>query len=148
MAKVFAVLLLLFTVACGTPAAKQNSTSSGGTTPPSSLPQVAGAWNGAMAFTDSTGGLTGSLTFNLTEDSSGDLAGNAMSTPPYCEFTLAMSGKVYSNNTFFVETADYTTAAFAGSLSNGNKTVSGNVNLGSGTGCGPRNGGTFSAQLQ
>jgi hypothetical protein len=32
-------------------------------------------------------------------------------------------------------------------LSNGNKTVSGNVGLGNGTGCGPRNG-TFTAQLQ
>jgi len=60
---------------------------------------------------------------------------------------LAVSGKVYANDTFFVETADNTTAAFAGTLSNGNKTVSGNVGLGSGTGCGPRNG-TFTAQLE
>jgi hypothetical protein len=52
------------------------------------------------------------------------LTGSAVSMPPYCEFTLSVSGQVYSNGQFFVETADNTTASFAGTLSNGNKTVS------------------------
>lgn len=140
--KIFAaVLLVLGILSCGTPAPKQTSTSGG--TPPSNLPQMAGTWQGGLVFT----GLTGSLTFDLTEDASGSLTGSALSTPPYCQFTLSVSGQVYSNGQFVVETADNTTASFAGTLSNGNKTVSGNVGLGNGTGCGPRNG-TFTAQLQ
>ena len=96
-----------------------------------------------MVFTT----VTGSLTLNLTQDASGNLTGSAVSTPPSCEFTLSVSGQVYSSGQFFVETADNTTASFAGTLSNENKAVSGNVGLGNGTGCGPRNG-AFTAQLE
>lgn len=66
--KASAALLLLFTIACATPAPKQTST-----TPPSNLPQMAGAWTGSMVFTT----VTGNVTFNLTEDASGNLTGNA-----------------------------------------------------------------------
>ena len=137
MAKILAVLLLLFPIACGTPAPP----STPGGPPPPNLPQMDGTWAGSMVFTN----VTGSLTFNLAEDAYGNLTGDAVSTPPHCEFTLAVSGKVYTNGQFFLQTSDNTTASFAGTLSSGNKTVSGNVGLGNGTGCGPRNG-TFAAQ--
>jgi hypothetical protein len=129
--------LLLILAGCGTPA-KQSTTTT--TVTNSNLPQIAGTWTGGMNFTV----LTGSLTFTLAEDASGNLSGTAASTPPGCSFSLPVNGAVYQSGSFYVQTPDTTTASFAGSVSN--KTTSGNVNLGNSTGCGPRTGGTFAVQ--
>ena len=129
--------LLLILAGCGTPAAHSPNPNP---TPVNNLPQIAGTWTGGMNFTV----MTGSLTFTLAEDASGNLTGTAASTPPGCSFSLPVNGAVYQSGSFYVQTPDTTTASFAGSVSN--KTASGSVNLGNSTGCGPRTGGTFAVQ--
>jgi hypothetical protein len=142
--KISVFALLAASIACGTSTPKSSNTGGSGNPPPANFPQMAGTWNGNMNFTV----LTGQLSFVVTEDSSGNLTGTASSTPPGCEFNLPVTGAVTASGSFYLQTADTTTASFAGSLSNENKTASGNTNLGSDTGCGPRTGGTFLLQLE
>jgi hypothetical protein len=136
--RAFAIFVVAFAIGCGTPKTT-NSGGSGGLGGGSNLPQIAGTWMGAMNFTT----LTGSLTFVLSEDASGILTGTASSTPPGCSFSVAVHGQVYQDGQFYVQSPDNVSESFSGTLSN--NVLSGNVGLGNGTGCGPRNG-TFEVQ--
>lgn len=142
------ILLLAGFVGCG-----GGTSSTGGgqvpppvVTPPSSdpLPAMSGEWQGGMNFTTATGNLS----VSLSETSLGDLSGSALSTPPLCQFNLAVAGKVYSDGQFYLQTADNTTLSLAGKLASDQKSGSGNIALGDDTGCGPRTGGTFSFSKQ
>jgi hypothetical protein len=129
------VATLVLVIACGSP---KTATPTPGPNP-STLPQVSGEWLGGMNFTT----VSGDLVINLTEDASGNVAGTAVSNPPDCQFSLPVSGKVYSNGQVGLQTADGTTIDLAGTLSSNDTALSGNINLGGLTGCGPRTGGTF-----
>ncbi len=92
--------------------------------------------------------VSGNVTFTLSQDTSGNLTGNATSVPPLCEFNVSVSGAVTSSGSFYLQTPDTTTASFKGTLTDNNQEGTGNVNLGTDTGCGPRAGGTFEIQLE
>jgi hypothetical protein len=137
--KKLVILLLLAGIGCGVPSKTPVATP---VTPVPGLPSVAGNWDGSMVFTTATGNLM----FTLTQDASGALSGTASSVPPSCEFSLQVTGTVYSNGSFFLQTAD-TTLSLSGKIGNNNQTLTGNVQLGDNTGCGPRTG-TFDVQVQ
>jgi len=128
MKKLTLLVALLF-VGCGSPK----------TTPPSSkLPSMAGSWTGEIILQ----GSTPNLKLVLAEDSAGNLSGTASSTTG-CSFSLPVSGAIYADYTFSVQTADPTVLLLAGTLANNKVDAQGSVNLGNGTGCGPASGASF-----
>jgi hypothetical protein len=130
------VATLTLALACGSP---KTSTPTHGQT----LPSIAGSWAGTINLQ----GSTPNLSLVLTEDAAGNLAGTASSTSG-CSFSLPVSGAIYSNYSFSVQTADPTTLLLAGSLSNNNVDAQGSINLGNGTDCGPANGAPFALGRQ
>jgi len=130
--KTLIVVCLLILTGCGTPA-KQVTTN-----PPPGNGPMTGTFLGGMNFTI----VTGSLSIVMTEDSSGNLTGTASSNPPDCQFDLPVAGQV-NQLQMWLQTKDTTTVSLAGTIAGDLNSVSGNVNLGSSTGCGPRTGGTF-----
>jgi hypothetical protein len=85
---------------------------------------MAGTWNGTIYLSPSG---TANLTVVLTEDSSGKLTGTASSTHG-CAFNMAVTGAIYSNNTFSVSTSDFTTVSIAGTMLNSTE-ASGYMNM-------------------
>ena len=130
MKTLIAVCLLVLT-GCGSPAKHV-------TTPPPGNGPMTGTWLGGMNFTV----VTGSLSIVMTEDSSGNLTGTAASNPPDCQFNLPVHGAV-NQSQMWLQTSDNVTVSLVGNIAGDLNSVSGNVNLGSSTGCGPRTGGTF-----
>jgi hypothetical protein len=137
MKKLVALLVLL--TGCGQPTPKSPSPNP---PPPSPMPLTAD-WKGNMNFTV----VSGSLDFSLTEDTAFNLSGTASSTPPDCQFSLSVTGKVNGSN-MFLQSSDNTTVSLVGTISPDLKSIAGNINLGSGTGCGPRTSGSWSVQKQ
>ena len=130
--KTFLILATLtLVVACGSP---KTSTPTHGQT----LPSIAGAWAGTINLQ----GSTPNLSLVLTEDAAGNLTGTASSTSG-CSFSLSVSGAIYSNYSFSVQTADPTTLLIAGNLSNNDVDAQGSISLGAGTDCGPASGAPF-----
>jgi len=126
-------LALILTAGCGSPAK---------TTSPS-LPNIAGTWTGTINLQ----GSTPNLMLVLTENSAGNLSGTA-SSDSGCNFSVPVSGAIYANSTFSVQTADGT-LLLAGSLANNNVDASGSINIGSGPySCGPANGAPFALGRQ
>jgi hypothetical protein len=102
------------------------------------LPNGAGTWTGVMDFEM----VKGNLTLVVNQDGAGRLSGMASSTPPLCRFSLSVKGSVYHDGTWFAESEDDgKTVGLSGRLNT--NVISGTVNLGEGTGCGVRKGGTF-----
>lgn len=109
-----AVVALLIVIAlgcgCGSRANTSAPGSTGTTTPPSNVPNIAGNWSGGMNFST----VGGNLNFTISEDGSGNLTGTAVSAPPSCEFNLAVSGVIYQDGQFYLQTSDNgQTAAFS-----------------------------------
>ena len=134
MQKILLALLLLAAVGCGSPKTQ--------TTTPPAFPNLAGSWQGTINLQ----GYTPNLTIILTEDSSGKLTGTASSSTG-CNFSVPVSGAIYRDYTFSVQTADVT-LVFAGNLSNNNVDAQGYVNIGSGYSCGPSTGAPFALGKQ
>jgi len=116
---------LVFAVGCGSP---KTATNPGNSAP--RLPQIGGTWTG----TTNLQGSTPNLTSVLTEDSAGNLTGTAGSTEG-CNFSLPVTGVIYTNCTFSVQAANPTSLMLAGSMANNNVDARGSVTLGSGTRC-------------
>lgn len=131
--------LTLFAMACGTPQKQAAPAQSIQPTPAPNLPSMAGKWGGAMNWTV----LTGDLTLTLSQDASGNLTGTAASV--YCEFSYPISGTMYSDGQFTVQTSDGKSIALSGKDSGSSAT--GNLALG-GSPCGPRPTGAFTVQQQ
>jgi hypothetical protein len=132
-------LALVFTAACGMPQKQVAPTQPTQPTPAPNLPSMAGKWVGDMNWTV----LRADLTLTLNQDASGNLTGTAASV--YCEFSYPVSGTIYSDGQFAVQTSDGKTIALSGKDSSSSAT--GNLALG-GSVCGPRPIGTFALQEQ
>ena len=136
---VSALLLTLGLAGCGSPVKTI------GTPPPPPLPNIAGTWNGTINMDH----MTPNLVVILTEDSTGKLTGSVSSTSGCsCNFTVEVSGKIYADYSFSVQTED-ATLLLSGSLANNNVDASGFVNIGQGPyQCGPVNGAPFALGKQ
>lgn len=125
-------ILILGLLGCGSPAK---------TTPVAPpLPNIAGTWSGTVDMDN----MTPKLVMILTEDDSGKLAGTVSSTSGCsCDFTVDVTGAIYTNYTFSVQTEDGT-LSLAGSLANNDVAISGYMNIGNGPyKCGPATGRPF-----
>jgi hypothetical protein len=127
------LVFVLFLAGCGSPS--QKTTQNPPPPPPNNIPSMAGQWSGSMNFTT----ITGSLTLAISQDTAGNITGQISSVPPICSFTSQITGQIFENRTFGFNSVD-TLEGFNGTLSADGKSVSGNVNLMQGTGCGPRSG--------
>ncbi len=139
---ILTLILALFEMACGTPQKQATPAQSTQPTPPTpapNLPSMAGTWGGDMNWTV----LRGDLTLTLNQDASGNLTGTAASV--YCEFSYPVSGTIFSNGQFTIQTSDGKTITLSGKDSGSSAT--GNLVLG-GSACGPRPTGAFAVQEQ
>lgn len=127
------LVFLLILAGCGNPS--QKTPTQNPPPPPNNIPSMAGTWIGVLTFT----GTSGNVSLAISQDVNGNLTGQVSSTPPICSFTSQITGQIFENRQFGFNSVD-TLEGFNGTLSGDGKTVSGNVNLMQGTGCGPRSG--------
>jgi len=102
------------------------------------IPSIEGTWRGPVYFGDTPTSCV--LTLVIRQNDAGKLSGMVSSRPPPAQFSMPVRGEISKELECLVQSEDDgRTLIFSGALAN--NCLTGTVNLGDGTGIGPRKGG-------